>query len=134
MRLFHASTCFEHCVLIIRKSKLYYYVYSLWYHHTEKSEWSVITKRTKINKIHFYKYEHTVVKFMWEFFGCDYCLLFSLFGVPSRCACIINKIGFLFSLAQPFYYKLVKVTFCYSFTLTTCFDSTKESSSGCCLT
>ena len=59
---------------------------------------------------------------------------FSLLGVPSRCACIVNRIRFLFSLAQHFYYKLVKVTFCYSFSLTTCFDSTKESSSGCCLT
>ena len=27
-------------------------VYSLWYHHTETSEWS------KITKIQFYKYEH----------------------------------------------------------------------------
>jgi len=23
----------------------------------------------------FYKYEHIVVKFMYEFFGCDYCVL-----------------------------------------------------------
>ena len=39
-------------------------LYSLWYHHTETSEWS------KITKIQFYKYEHIVVKFMREFFGC----------------------------------------------------------------
>ena len=32
-------------------------LYSLWYHHTETSEWS------KITKIQFYKYEHIVVKF-----------------------------------------------------------------------
>ena len=32
--------------------------YSLWYHHTETSEWSKITK--------IYKYEHIVVKFMCE--------------------------------------------------------------------
>ena len=36
-------------------------LYSLWYHHTETSEWffSEITKITKITKIQFYKYEHT---------------------------------------------------------------------------
>jgi hypothetical protein len=44
-------------------------LYSLWYHHTETSE------RSKITKIQFYKYEHIVVKFMCEFFGCDYCVL-----------------------------------------------------------
>ena len=30
--LFHASTCFEHHVLIVRGSK--FVLYSLWYHHT----------------------------------------------------------------------------------------------------
>ena len=50
-------------------------LYSLWYHHTETSEWSKITKSAKITKIQFYKYEHTVVKFMREFFGCDCCAL-----------------------------------------------------------
>ena len=49
-------------------------LYSLWYHHTETSEWSKITKITKITKIQFCKYEHIVVKFMCEFFGCDYCI------------------------------------------------------------
>ena len=43
-------------------------LYSLRYHHTETSE------RSKITKIQFYKYEHIVVKFMYEFFGCDYCI------------------------------------------------------------
>ena len=47
-------------------------LYSLSYHHTETSEWSKITK---ITKMQFYKYEHIVVKFMCEFFGCDYCVL-----------------------------------------------------------
>ena len=37
-------------------------LYSLWYQHTETSEWS------KITKIQFYKYEHMVVKFACEFF------------------------------------------------------------------
>ena len=48
-------------------------LYSLWYHHTETSEWSKITKIIKIIKIQFYKYENIVVKFMCEFFECDYC-------------------------------------------------------------
>ena len=51
---------------------------SLCYHHTETSEWSKITKITKITKIQFYKYEHIVVKFMCEFFGCDYCALLTI--------------------------------------------------------
>ena len=44
-------------------------LYSIWYRHTEASEWS------KSTKIQFYKYEHIVVKFMCEFFGCDYYIL-----------------------------------------------------------
>ena len=51
-------------------------LYSLWCHHIETSEWSKITKVTKITKI--YKYEHIVVKFMCEFFGCDYCVLLTI--------------------------------------------------------
>ena len=39
-------------------------LHSLWYHHTETSEWSKITKINKITKIQFYKHEHIVVKFM----------------------------------------------------------------------
>jgi len=49
---------------------------SLWYHHTETSEWSKITKITKMTKI--YKYEHIVVKFICEFFGCDYSVLLTI--------------------------------------------------------
>ena len=45
---------------------------SIWYHHTETSEWS------KITKIQFYKYEHMEVKFMNEFFLCDYCILLTV--------------------------------------------------------
>ena len=44
--------------------------------HTETSEWSKVTKITKITKI--YKYEHIVVKFMCEFFRCDYCVLLTI--------------------------------------------------------
>ena len=47
-------------------------LYSIWYHHTETSEWSQITK------IQFYKYEHIVVKLMYEFFGCYYCILLTI--------------------------------------------------------
>jgi len=36
-------------------------LHSLWYHHTETSEWS------KITKIQFYKYEYIVVKFIMNF-------------------------------------------------------------------
>ena len=50
-------------------------LYSLWYHQTETSEWSKITK---ITKIQFYKYEHIVVKLTCEFFGCDYCVLVTI--------------------------------------------------------
>jgi len=53
-------------------------LYSLWYHHTETSAWSKITKITKITKIHFYKYEHIVVKLMRKFFSCDYCVLLTI--------------------------------------------------------
>ena len=47
-------------------------------HHTETSKWSKITKITKMTKIQFYKYKHIVVKFMCEFFGCDYCVLLTM--------------------------------------------------------
>jgi len=47
-------------------------LYSIWYHHIETSEWS------KITKIQFYKYEHIVVKFVCEFFGCDYFVLLTV--------------------------------------------------------
>jgi len=47
-------------------------LHSLWYHHTETSEWS------KITKIQFCKYEHIVVKCMCEFFGYGYCVLLTV--------------------------------------------------------
>jgi len=58
-------------VLIIRRSKLHYKASGI-IHHTETSEWP------KITKIQFYKYEQVVVKFMCEFFGCDYCVLLTV--------------------------------------------------------
>ena len=63
MSLHVSSTCAHHQEVKIA-------LHSLWYHHTETSEWSKITKI-----LHFYKYEQIVVKFMCEFFGCDYCVL-----------------------------------------------------------
>jgi len=36
-------------------------LYSIWYHHTETTEWS------KITKMQFYKYEH-IVKFIHKFY------------------------------------------------------------------
>jgi hypothetical protein len=56
-----SSTCAHHRVKIA--------LHSLWYHWTETSESS------KITKTQFYKYEQIVVKFMCEFFGCHYYVL-----------------------------------------------------------
>jgi len=50
----HVSSTFTH------HQEVKIALHSLWYHHTETSEWSEITK------IQFYKYEQTVVKFMCE--------------------------------------------------------------------
>jgi len=33
---------------------------------------------SKITKIQFYKYEHLVVKFTYDFFECDYCILLTV--------------------------------------------------------
>jgi hypothetical protein len=41
-----------------RRQEVKIALYSLWHHHTETSEWSKITK---ITKIQLYKYEHIVV-------------------------------------------------------------------------
>ena len=65
MPLHVSSTCAHHQEVKIALP-------SLWYHHTETSEWS------KITKIQFYKYEQIVVKIMCEFFGCDYCVLLTV--------------------------------------------------------
>ena len=57
-------------------------LYNIWYHHTETSELSEITE------IQFYKYKNKVVKFMCEFFGCDYCILFTIIINPIVVPCI----------------------------------------------
>ena len=65
MPLIVSNTCAHHQDVKIA-------LHSLWYHDTETSEWS------KITKILFYKYEQIVVKFICEFFGCDYCVLLTI--------------------------------------------------------
>jgi len=65
------------CLYILRALCAHHQVvkivlYGMWYHPTETNEWS------KILKIQFYKHEHIVVKFMYEFFGCDYCILLTI--------------------------------------------------------
>jgi len=60
---------FRAYVLNIRRSKLHYTASGI---ITETSEWS------KITKIQFLKYEQIVVKFMCEFFGCDYFVSLSI--------------------------------------------------------
>ena len=57
-------------VLIIRRSKLYY-----------KASGIVTLKQMsglKLLKKQFCKYDHIVLKFMYEFFGCDYCILLTI--------------------------------------------------------
>jgi len=68
--LLYSSTCFEHCCAHHQEVKNV--LYSIWCHYTETSEWS------KITKIQFYKYEYMEVKFMYEFFMCDYCILLTI--------------------------------------------------------
>ena len=65
MPLHVSSTCAHHQEVKIA-------LHNLWYHHTETSEWS------KITNIQFYKYEQIVVKFMYEYSGCDYCVLLTV--------------------------------------------------------
>jgi hypothetical protein len=65
MPLHVSSTCAHRQVVKI-------VLYSLWYHQTKKSELPKVTKIVKITKIRFCTQEHVVVKFMCEFFGCEY--------------------------------------------------------------
>jgi len=57
-------------VLIIRRSELHY------------TASGIITLKQvsglKVSKIQFYKYEQIEVKYMCEFFGCDYCVLLTV--------------------------------------------------------
>jgi hypothetical protein len=65
MHLHVSSTRAHHQVVKIA-------LHSLWYHHTETSEWS------KITKTQFDKYEQILVKFICEFFWCHYCVLLTV--------------------------------------------------------
>jgi len=65
MPLHVSSTCADHQEVKIA-------LHSLWYRHTETSEWS------KITKIQFYNYEQIVVKLICEFLGCYYYILLSI--------------------------------------------------------
>ena len=76
-------------------------LYSIWYHHTETSEWP------KITKIQFYKYKHVVVKVMYEFFGCDY-YIFLYYKHVTSCR------GYVYPVV-----KLIKRVLCL-FTLCIC--------------
>ena len=76
--LFHASTCFEHCCAHRQEIKLHYTASGIITLKQVSVFFSKITKITKITKIQFYKYEQTVVKFMCEFFRCDYCVLLTI--------------------------------------------------------
>jgi len=63
-------------VLIVRRTKLYYTASGI---ITLKQVSGLkLLKKTKITKIQFYKYEHIVVKFVCEFFGCDYYVLLTI--------------------------------------------------------
>jgi hypothetical protein len=79
-----SSTC-------AHRQKVNIALHSLWYHHTETSEWF------KITKIQFYTYEQIVVKFMCEFFECDY---FVLLTVNMLCHVEVMFIQFIVSNTQ----------------------------------
>jgi len=76
-------------------------LHSLWYHHTETSEWS------KITKIQTHKYEQTVLKFMCQFFGCDCCVLLT---INMLCHVEVMFIQLLNLLER--YYVQLERTFC----------------------
>ena len=88
MPLHVSSTCAHHQEVKIA-------LHSLWYHHTETSEWY------KITKIQFYKYEQIVVKFMCEFFGCDYCVLLTIKKMQLYTVYFICKLLYMFRVFSP---------------------------------
>jgi len=60
-------------VLITRRSKLYYAASNIFDIITLKQ-----VSGLKLLKYNSTKYEHMVVKFMYEFFECDYCILLTI--------------------------------------------------------
>jgi len=105
MPLHVLSTCAHHQEVKIA-------LHSLWYHHTETSECC------KSTKIQFYKYEQIAVKFMCEFFGCDYCVLLT---VNMLCHVEVITSG---KLTHKFYHYLLIFTELYfsNFRPLTCFS------------
>ena len=83
-------------------------LYGIWYHHTETSEWS------KITKIQFYKYEHKVVKVIYEFFRGNYCVflhykhVMSCSGYVYPVVKLIKKVLCLFTLYICWVYLVIK--------------------------
>ena len=84
-------------------------LYSIWYLHTETSEWS------KITKIQFYKYDHVVVKVIYEFCGCIYCIflhykhVMSCRGYVYPVVKLIKKIQCVFTLYICWVYLVIKL-------------------------
>jgi len=76
-------------------------LYSIWYHHTETSEWS------KITKIQFHKYEKIVVKFMYAFFECNYCILLTINMLGHIEVMFIQLLNLLKSYCVYLYYTFV---------------------------
>jgi len=77
LKFFSFTISFISCLYMFRAPCAHHHevkiaLHSLWYHHTETSEWS------KITKTQFYKYEQIAVKFMCEFFRCVYCVLITV--------------------------------------------------------
>jgi len=69
MSLFHASNMFRAPCAHSQEAKIV--LYSLWYHHTETSEWSKIIKITKITKMQnkFCYYMFTLIELYFSNFS-----------------------------------------------------------------
>ena len=96
---------------------------SLWYHHKETSEWS------KITRIQFYKYEQIVVKFMYEFLGCDYCVLLTINMLCRYDVLLTVHLSIFISVIN----QLDAQNFCFTISLfhaSTCFEQMCSSSGG----
>jgi hypothetical protein len=97
--LFHASTCFEHYALIIRRSRLHY------------TASGIITLK-QVSALKLLNYDSInmskiVVKSVCEFFGCDYCVLLT---VNMSCHVEVMFIQLL-NLLERYY---VYLHFCYT--------------------
>ena len=66
-------------------------LYSLWYHHTETSEWSKSTKINKITKIQFYKRVFILIELYFS--NCSYFSKFrplTFFQCDDTRGCIVQ--------------------------------------------